>query len=217
MTVTVTKDCVDYLSAIVPIVLSVVAIGISIRVAKQQNNIALFEKRYQTYELLQFIGDFCSNGISPFSRETIERLKNPESEEEVGEYQKAVCVLLSLWVCKRIMLDGKMSDEERTRHAVTCIKGEPDPELARLMNSFLERDRSELDKAVLLFDYGTTLIKETADAYQDLCQQMLMCIGKNKAHVVDGFYDKLKRFIDVADKWAIGSSTMDRLQKEIRL
>ena len=218
MEITVTKDCIDYLSAIVPILLSVVAIVISIRVANQQNRIALFEKRYQTYELLQFIGDYCANCISPSSREKIEYLKNPGNEKEVKEYQKTVCILLSLWVCKRNMLEGKMSDEERTKHTLTCINGKTDYELANLMNSFVQRDRSELDKASLLFDNKTSsLIKETADAYEELCRQMLICIQGNKSHATEGFDVKLSRFIKVARKWAIGSQTMMELQKEIRL
>lgn len=218
MTVTVTKDCVDYLSAVVPILLSVIAICISIYFAKQQNNIALFEKRYHAYELLQFIGDFCSSGISPSSREKVERFKNSESKEEIQEYQKTICALLSLWVCKRLILDGQMPDEERTRLVVDCINGKTDYDLARIMDTFLQEDRRELDRAALLFDYKTTkLIKETAETYQELCEQMLMCIQKNKTHVVDGFDIKLSQFIDVAENWVIGSKTMNKLQNEIRL
>ena len=40
------KDLIDYLLVIVPIVVSVVAIYISIATARKQNKIALFERRY---------------------------------------------------------------------------------------------------------------------------------------------------------------------------
>ena len=218
LTVTVTKDCIDYLSAIVPILLSAIAIWISIHLDRQQNNIALFEKRYHAYELLQFIGDFCSNGISPYSRERVERFKDSENKEEIQEYQKTICAILSLWVCKRLIFDGQMSDEERTRHAVDCINGKTDYDLVHIMDTLLQKDRSELDRAALLFDYKTTkLIKETAETYQELCEQMLMCIQKNKTHAVDGFDIKLSQFVDVAENWVIGSKTMNKLQNEIRL
>ena len=41
------RDIVDYLIAFMPIVLSVIAIVISIHTTKKQNDIALFEKRYK--------------------------------------------------------------------------------------------------------------------------------------------------------------------------
>ena len=40
------KDLIDYLLVIVPILVSIVAIFISIATAKKQNKIALFERRY---------------------------------------------------------------------------------------------------------------------------------------------------------------------------
>ena len=49
---------IDYLLIILPIVLSFVAICISISVAKKQNDIAMFELRYQGYITLNNILDF---------------------------------------------------------------------------------------------------------------------------------------------------------------
>ena len=52
------KSIIDYLVIIVPIILSIVAIGISIATARKQNKIALFDRRYaclfQIRMILQF-------------------------------------------------------------------------------------------------------------------------------------------------------------------
>lgn len=47
------KTWVDYLAIIAPLVLSVVAIYISISTTRKQNRIALFEKRYALYQKIQ--------------------------------------------------------------------------------------------------------------------------------------------------------------------
>lgn len=49
------KTCWDYLIVVAPIALSLVAIVISAKIAKTQNKISLFEKRYEVYALLAFI------------------------------------------------------------------------------------------------------------------------------------------------------------------
>lgn len=47
------KDVWDYVIAIAPIILSVIAVFISVDVARQQNRIALFEKRFNVYVEIQ--------------------------------------------------------------------------------------------------------------------------------------------------------------------
>lgn len=53
------KSIIDYLVIIVPIMLSVVAIGISIATAKKQNKIALFERRYACFFQIRMILKFA--------------------------------------------------------------------------------------------------------------------------------------------------------------
>ena len=55
------KDIVDYLLIIVPIVVSIVAIVISIATAKKQNKIALFERRFRCVSQIQMIVAFGSS------------------------------------------------------------------------------------------------------------------------------------------------------------
>ena len=52
------KDIVDYLLVIVPIVVSIVAIYISIATARKQNKIALFERRYNCLFQIKTILNF---------------------------------------------------------------------------------------------------------------------------------------------------------------
>ena len=47
------KTIIDYLLIIIPIAISIVAIGISIRSTRQQNRIALFDKRFSVYVYMQ--------------------------------------------------------------------------------------------------------------------------------------------------------------------
>ena len=54
------KSIIDYLVIIVPMILSVVAIGISIATAKKQNKIALFERRYACLFQIKTILGFTS-------------------------------------------------------------------------------------------------------------------------------------------------------------
>ena len=49
------RDLWDYFAIIAPLVLSVVAVWISISTAKKQNKIALFEMRYKTVSVLCFL------------------------------------------------------------------------------------------------------------------------------------------------------------------
>ena len=48
-----TKTTIDYLLVVIPIVVSVVAIVISLQATRQQNRIALFEKRFSVFCCLQ--------------------------------------------------------------------------------------------------------------------------------------------------------------------
>lgn len=57
-----TKSAIDYLMVIVPIVISLVAIVISVCAARKQNKIALFEKRYEALTWIQSMLSF-SEGI----------------------------------------------------------------------------------------------------------------------------------------------------------
>ncbi len=49
------KTLWEYLIVLIPIIISIVAIVISIKTAKEQNKISLFEKRYEAISLLAFI------------------------------------------------------------------------------------------------------------------------------------------------------------------
>lgn len=49
------RDLWDYIAIIAPLVLSVVAVWISIGTAKKQNKIALFEMRYRVVSILSFL------------------------------------------------------------------------------------------------------------------------------------------------------------------
>ena len=53
------KDWVDYLIIIVPIMLSVIAVWISLATASKQNKIALFDMRYKALKHFQKIIEFC--------------------------------------------------------------------------------------------------------------------------------------------------------------
>ena len=56
------KDIVDYLLVIVPIVVSIVAIYISIATARKQNKIALFERRYNCLFQIKTVLAFSKTG-----------------------------------------------------------------------------------------------------------------------------------------------------------
>lgn len=217
MTVTVTRDWVDYLLSIIPIVLSAVAIWISIHLSRQQNNIALFEKRYGSYKLLQFIGVFCSK-ISQDTLNTIEDCKSCANDKLIEEYEATICSMLSLWANRRILFEGTMSDEARLKCMYTCMGGTTDFKLADLLDSYLQSDKEELDKTSLLFDQKTAeIIDETAEAYFELCSQMILCIHQQRAHAIEGYDKKLRRFIDAAQNWEIGSPAMKKIKRIIRL
>lgn len=55
------KDLIDYLLVIVPILVSIVAIFISIATAKKQNKIALFEKKYNSLIQIHTIASFANS------------------------------------------------------------------------------------------------------------------------------------------------------------
>lgn len=57
------RTWVDYLLVIMPVIISVIAIVISIITANQQNKIALFEKRFECVSLLSFIMTVCESVI----------------------------------------------------------------------------------------------------------------------------------------------------------
>ena len=62
------KTIIDYLLVVIPIVVSVVAIVISLQATRQQNRIALFEKRFSVFCCLQKCAAFDS---------LLEEAKNP--------------------------------------------------------------------------------------------------------------------------------------------
>ena len=55
------KDIIDYLIVIVPVVISIVAIVISIATARKQNKIALFEKKYNSLIQIHTIASFANS------------------------------------------------------------------------------------------------------------------------------------------------------------
>lgn len=59
-----TKTLWDYLIVSVPIIISVIAIFVSVGTAKRQNRIALFEKRYEVISLLGFLLGVCEGLIT---------------------------------------------------------------------------------------------------------------------------------------------------------
>lgn len=65
------KDLIDYLLVIVPILVSIVAIFISIATAKKQNKIALFERRYNCLFQIKTVLAFSKTIETPFDRKVI--------------------------------------------------------------------------------------------------------------------------------------------------
>ena len=65
------KDIIDYLLVIVPIVVSVVAIVISIATARKQNKIALFERRYNCLFQIKTVLAFSERIDDIFDRKVI--------------------------------------------------------------------------------------------------------------------------------------------------
>lgn len=59
------RDLWDYFAIIAPLVLSVVAVWISISTAKKQNKIALFEMRYKTVSILCFLLPVAKEVVNP--------------------------------------------------------------------------------------------------------------------------------------------------------
>ena len=59
------RDLWDYFAIIAPLVLSVVAVWISISTAKKQNKIALFEMRYKTVSVLCFLLPVAKEVVNP--------------------------------------------------------------------------------------------------------------------------------------------------------
>ena len=65
------KDIIDYLLVIVPILVSIVAIFISIATARKQNKIALFERRYNCFFQIKTVLAFSKAIETPYDRKVI--------------------------------------------------------------------------------------------------------------------------------------------------
>lgn len=59
-----TKTFWDYLIVFIPIIISVIAIFVSVKTAKHQNRIAMFDKRYKVISLLGFLLGVCEGLIT---------------------------------------------------------------------------------------------------------------------------------------------------------
>ena len=89
------KTWVDYALIGAPIILSIVAIGITIYVARKQNKIALFEKRYNCLYQLYTIGRF-SKEIQNIGKESI---KSNTNLKRTYFYEKDLPKNLSVSCC----------------------------------------------------------------------------------------------------------------------
>lgn len=63
------RDLWDYFAIVAPLVLSVVAVWISISTAKKQNKIALFEMRYKVVSVLCFLLPVAKEVVDPKEKE----------------------------------------------------------------------------------------------------------------------------------------------------
>lgn len=81
------KSIVDYALIIVPIIVSCVAIGISVSTAKKQNKIALFEKRFEAYAnllKLKSFSDMLKREECSFDIKLLAPVNPQNTEGEIG-------------------------------------------------------------------------------------------------------------------------------------
>lgn len=217
ITVLLRKDLFDYILSIMPLVLSCIAIGISIYFAKRQNKDSLFEKRYKAYCFLRFVGSVAENLHVEEHESLLSGQCSHEQEKElVEDYSTEVVAVLSCWANMRMFFDGTVSDSQRIKVVDACINANMNFEVYERLNVYLENDREILDQAALLYDKNISeTINSTSSTYYALFDQALMMITEKKAHAIDGFEKKLSAFLDVASNWEKDSRTMKKLKQLI--
>lgn len=115
--ITFLQYCINVLSPIVSLGVSVVAIWVTLYTVNKQNKASLFEKRLEVFRLLNFISDFAISIKSSFESASIDGYVN----ENV--------YLLMVWVNNRLVFSNKSNDDERIKLVSKAMKGKPSQEL----------------------------------------------------------------------------------------
>lgn len=122
------KTFVDYLIAFAPIVISIVAICVSISATREQNKISLLEKRLEIYTNLQK----CISNVIVEGKSTTQNAKmfivkardvkflfGPEVEELCNEIYKSMLELRCIGIKVETVIDG---DKNMGDHVANCDK-----------------------------------------------------------------------------------------------
>lgn len=204
--ITFLQYCINVLSPIVSLGVSVVAIWVTLYTVNKQNKASLFEKRLEVFCLLNFISDFAIS------------IKGSFESTSIDGYVNENVYLLMVWVNNRLVFSNKSNDDERIKLVSKAMKGKPSQELINVMRPYLLHDLHLLHQGVYIFKGPIAdAIEETANSYESFIGNLLTIPNGNGVHSADKAKEYFDDFLKVSLKWREDSRIKKALDKDMHI
>lgn len=204
--ITFLQYCINVLSPIVSLGVSIVAIWVTLYTVNKQNKASLFEKRLDVFCLLTFISDFATS------------IKGSFEATSTDGYVNVNVNLLTVWVNNRLVFSNKANDNERLKLVSDAMKGKPSQELINVMKPYLLHDLHLLRQGVYMFKGSIAdAIEETANSYESFIGNLLTIPNGNGVHSGDKAKEYFDDFLKVSLKWREDSRIKKALDEDMHI